>query len=201
MRLASALVIGLNVLAITVALAIHQLTGVNHFEEKGFVTVVSTVQLLVLAALAWRTYRWRTHVVWLLAAAGFVFLAADEALRIHEGIDKLVHSLFNIQETGLSDRLDDLIMGFYGLVAVAVLVAFRDELRRCRARTGLLAWGFLAVLVMVALDALTNRNDVLALLVGPGRAEVWAESLGLVEDSLKLVAQALFVLVFIQATL
>ena len=48
--------------------------------------------------------------VWGLIAGGFVFLAVDEALQIHERLDFVIHKALNIRETALTDRLDDAII-------------------------------------------------------------------------------------------
>ncbi|TGG91417.1 MAG: hypothetical protein ERJ67_08020 [Aphanocapsa feldmannii 277cV] len=213
MRAIPFFVLGLNALAVALAIALIGLTGHNHFEEKGFVTIFSAVQLLILAGLAWRTFRWRSiadgskgagggafwrrsSLLWLLAAVGFVFLAADELFQIHEGLDRLIHTVLDLRETAISDRLDDLIIGIYALVAVAVLVAYRAELRLCRARLPLLVWGLVLLLVMVFLDVLTNRYDILTFVFGGRQALILGDGLARVEESLKLFAEALFVLAF-----
>ncbi len=127
----------LNSLAIGLAIIIYKNTGYNHFGEKGFITILSAVQLLVVSMLSYKIYQargmmgrssfWRDpSVVWAIIASGFLFLAADEVLRIHENLDKLIHYVFGLKETNLTDRIDDLIVGMYGLVGIGVLIAYRD---------------------------------------------------------------------------
>lgn len=68
-----------------------------------------------------RSSFWRDpSVVWAIIASGFLFLAADEVLRIHENLDQLIHYVFGLKETNLTDRIDDLIVGMYGLVGIGV---------------------------------------------------------------------------------
>jgi hypothetical protein len=81
----------LNSLAISLAIIIYKNTGYNHFGEKGFITILSAVQLLVVSMLSYKIYQargmmgrssfWRDpSVVWAIIASGFLFLAADEVL-------------------------------------------------------------------------------------------------------------------------
>ena len=51
-------------------------------------------------------------------AIGCAFLAMDDKFMFHENLDKAMHSLFNWEETKLSDRLDDIIVGIYGVAGI-----------------------------------------------------------------------------------
>ncbi len=118
-----------------VILAAAALTGTppdQYFKEGKAITWLSFVQLLATAALSWHIYTLRKnapeskpqrhlHRLWLIIAAGFVFLAVDEIAGIHEGIDHLIHAFMNMEETGLTDRIDDVIVMAYGLVGIGVL--------------------------------------------------------------------------------
>ena len=56
--------------------------------------------------------------------AGFVFLAADDAFLIHENLDFKIHAALGIETTTWTDRIDDILIGVYGVVGLAVLFIF-----------------------------------------------------------------------------
>ncbi len=116
-------------LAVVIALALGVRQGniVGPFKEGGLITWVSFLQLLLIAGLSWKVFTlhngvlnrhgWRSpQMVWTIIAVGFVYLACDELTLIHETLDKLIHNFFMMRETALTDRLDDIIVGFYGLI-------------------------------------------------------------------------------------
>ena len=55
---------------------------------------------------------------WIAIAIGCAFLAMDDKFMFHENLDKAMHYLFNWEETKLSDRLDDIIVGIYGVAGI-----------------------------------------------------------------------------------
>jgi hypothetical protein len=133
------------------------------------IDIVSFVLLLAIAWLCRAIYDLRHEDgtgaftgksrVWLLMSLGFLYLAIDELFSIHEGIDLFIHWLFAMRETGLTDRIDDVVVLAYGILGVAVLWSHRSELAVSRPALPYLLLGFSFLLLMVALDALTNRMD------------------------------------------
>jgi len=199
-RLVFFLVLILNSLAVIAAITIYSYTGVNHFKEGGFITVLSFLQLLVICRIVFQIKRhslWKNpSAVWTIIALGFLFLAADELFKIHENIDFLIHYVFNMQETGLTDRIDDILIGLYGLTGIGVLFAYRNELKTYREALPFFICGFVLLFTMVALDVLTNRNDILPLIFDRHQAATLHAFLSLTEDSLKIFAESFFILVF-----
>ena len=65
--------------------------------------------------------------IWLLMAFGFFFLALDDAIKIHENIEKVVLKHFELAETAVSDRLDDVIIALYAAIGAGVLYICRSE--------------------------------------------------------------------------
>lgn len=190
-----------NCLAVSAAVLIYHSSGANHFEEGGFITRLSALQLAVTAGVSYgifqirrgRGFVWRdASAVWVITALGFLFLAADDLFLIHEDMDRRIRFAFNLPETGLTDRIDDLLVGLYGIVGVGVLLAYREEWKPYRQARPFLTWGFILLFLMVALDLLTNRNDILPLLFAPERAAVLHIWLSHAEDGLKVFAEALF---------
>jgi hypothetical protein len=168
------------------------------FGEQQPVTFFSAAQLLATAWIAWKVagIRWAAgaSIAWLLFAAGFLFLAFDELFLIHEQVDFTAHRIFGLTETGLSDRLDDFLIGIYGLVRVAVIAFYWDELKQCIASRRFVLAGFLLLYLIVMLDTLTNRNDVLVSALGPEVTRRLAPWLDVAEESAKVLAEALFLI-------
>ncbi len=177
------------------------------FDEGGAMTFFSVAQLLMVFGLTRRTFLlrsaqvsngnirlrdWRkAHFVWAIIAAGFLYFALDDLLLIHENLDRLAHWVFGLEENALSDRLDDLILVFYGLLGVAVLILYRVELLRFRRPWPYLALCLSLFALTAALDILTNRDDIL---IGYFHlSERLFHSTEVAEESLKTLAVGAFV--------
>ena len=63
--------------------------------------------------------------IWIAIAIGCAFLAMDDRFMFHENLDKGIHALFQWEETKLSDRLDDIIVGIYRLAGIIFVTANR----------------------------------------------------------------------------
>lgn len=172
------------------------------FGEIGFVTFFSFFQLAAIAFVCERIGRARRAAafgggagarIWRLMALGFAFLALDEVAQIHEKLDYLAHSLFIGEETALSDRLDDLIIAAYAVVGLWVMHRYREELLQHRAMRPFLVAGFVLLALMVVVDALTNRED-LAALVFEDRSTLRTvlAVASVCEEGLKLAAEGCF---------
>ena len=66
--------------------------------------------------------------MWLILVFTSLYLAIDEIIMIHENIDFFIHRIFNIEETGLTDRIDDAIVAIYGLCGLIGIYLYRKEL-------------------------------------------------------------------------
>jgi len=196
-----------NFIAVITAVAIFEYNGDNHFKENGFVTIFSIIQLLAIFFLAYKIFTIRgfernlsimkhSSIVWLIISTGFLYLAADEYFMIHENLDFFIHRIFNIRETGLTDRIDDAIVGIYGLIGVGVLFHFRSELRPYKEAHSFFIYGFSLLLFTVILDGLTNREDMLQLFFDQSYVSMLKPWLSHLEESLKIFAEAFFILAF-----
>jgi hypothetical protein len=182
----------------------------RRFQEGQSGTWVSAAHLVAMGLVAWRILMLRkaqtrqpilrsSLLIWALMAGGFFFLAADELFEIHEQVDLAIHSLFGITETSLTDRIDDLLVLLYLVIGLAAVCIARSELWRYRVTLPFFAAGFVLALAMVVLDVLTNDVDLLRMLlpgVHLGSIFLWAI---VAEDVLKVLAEAFFLLGFIQA--
>jgi hypothetical protein len=175
------------------------------FKEDGFATYVSFFFLLSLSLLSFVIFllRYKTtneivmHSFWMIAAIGFLFLAFDEKLMWHERFDLFLHSYFEVEETAITDRLDDIIIGFYGLIGVGVIYIFRREIFQFAPANLLLISGFYLLFISVFLDILVNRYDILPALLGE---KSFVKKLHMIchvlEDIIKLLAEGFFISAF-----
>jgi hypothetical protein len=173
-----------------------------YFDEGRFITWFSAIKLLATGILSFMIFHQRCQgenrycrepaaVIWLLVTAGFIFLAGDELFQWHEKADEMIHHLMAMEETRMSDRIDDLIVGLYLTLGAGLLFAFRQELLRYIRVFPYLVPGFFVAFIMVALDMYTN--------LAPGD---WISPpvirLSIAEEACKLYAESLFFMVFFQ---
>lgn len=199
-------VILLNLAAIfaTVVLASPFEKVYRQFEDGGFITYFSVIQLFMLSYFTCKIFKirsnasiapWRSPIaIWGIFSLGFSFLALDDLLMIHEWFDELIHEIWRIQETGLSDRIDDIIVGGYGLIAVALLVIYRRELKKYIVVMPTVVAAFVTLFLMVGVDILTNRDDILLMLFQQSTVysiDSWSFVL---EEGLKLLAEGFFII-------
>jgi len=192
------LMVALATLIVLIAIAVLGHSHYNLLIESGATTVISAVNLLVAACLAWFIFGSRREgetdckecpdfdlrspaAFWALLAAGLLFLAVDEVLFIHERIDWFIHSLLGMEETELSDSLDDAVVVAYACLGLACLWHYRAELRRYADLKLPVAAGLALATLMVLLDLLTTQRPGLG-----GLDHVWWMT---AEEMCKLAAQ------------
>jgi hypothetical protein len=149
-----------------------------HFGEAHAGTYYSGVLLAASAALSLaiaRRARGRPLArFWLVACAGFLFLATDELTLIHEGVDKWIHARLGWSpDDPITDHLDNAIVILYGLIALVWGFRYRDALLRLR-------WATRVLVLAFALFVVTETLDVL----DPSKA---------LEESVKLLSETLIV--------
>ena len=124
-----------TIISYTIFLAIVLLTA-RSYGEKSIVTDISTLQLALcssvssIIALAIFCQKGSLTLykglVWIAIAFGCAYLAMDDAFMYHERLDKMIHSLLSWEETSLSDRIDDIIVGIYGVIGIAFIFLNRS---------------------------------------------------------------------------
>ena len=130
---------------------------------------------------------------------GFLFLAFDEFLSIHEQMDRWIHWIFNMEETGLSDRIDDFIILLYGVAGVIIIYFHRSEFSNLGALYKYLTLGFALLLIMVLLDAFGNRDDYIAYIgVEESLRSGIMKAVSFTEELTKLLSQIVFLLGFLR---
>lgn len=140
----------------------------------------------------------RPSLIWLLIALGFLFMAVDEQLRLHERMDERILSWLDLEQDAVTDRLDDAIVALYGVVGLTLMWLYRPELGPYRRELSLLAPGLVLYILMVFIDVLTNRVDILFHLIEePLDAYVVHDFLGGLEEALKLLSEWLLLAAFL----
>ena len=205
-RRATIWVFSLNFAAIILALIVHFQGGRDPFGERGFITFLSVFQLLAIAWLARKILKLKikakppiqksVKLFWRVICWGFIFLAADEFLSIHETTDMFIHDIFNLEETPVTDRIDDVIVGFYVLFGAGLVWLNRREITVHKRAFSFLKQGFLLTVVMVAIDAFSNDQGFLERFFLPSTADIIQHSLYQLEDSIKILIEAFFILAF-----
>lgn len=180
----------------------------KYFKEFQLFTWLSFIKLLIIAYLNWKIYSYKKppgskfdfnydYSIWFTIALGFLFLAFDEVLLIHENTDKIIHIIFGMQETGLTDRIDDLIFLIYAILGILILYSYRNELMKFAKSIPYLVIGFFFLFLRTVIDFITNRNDIIPKLVSDENLIPRInETLAIIEESSKLLAETFFIFAF-----
>lgn len=164
--------IGVNLLVILFCTITDEMPG-DSFGEGGLITLTSVANLLAIAGLSFLILLLNrdnqvhffnvkgSHFFWFLSAVGFVFLALDEKLKIHENTDKLIHRIFNLQETMLTDSIDDFIILLYGVIGLIVIYFYRRDIKLFMNGKKYFALGFVLFVVTAGIDFLHNIHFVI----------------------------------------
>ncbi|MDB6071376.1 MAG: hypothetical protein JWL81_2547 [Verrucomicrobiales bacterium] len=218
-RIFSRVITGLNIVVIAFAITHGLLRTGNpsrYFGEGRYTTFLSAAQLLGIGLLSWRIFRLRVvnsskkfsdttesdtaggRWIWLLMAAGFLFLAIDEVAQLHERMDRGIIRFFNLPRTPLTDRIDDAILAAYGLAGLALMWCCRRELLNFRrAMLGPMLAGFAAMFVGILCDTAANDNHYLFRLTGDlAAAQALNGWFSALEGAFTLLPEAMFLTAF-----
>ncbi|EAW35439.1 hypothetical protein [Lyngbya sp. PCC 8106] len=181
-----------------------------YFGETGIISWLSCLQLLILSGLAWKIYRIRKlapietkgkklpQTLWKLIAIGFLFLAVDEIVQIHEATDFLIHWVFQIPDNSKFLQLDGLIVAGYSAIGAYILYSFWDEFKRYKPAFYLFVLGFAFKATMVFIDLGTDDDSIFSFwLADPKRHKLMYDWVQTVEESFKILAEGAFIAAFI----
>ena len=187
-----------NVIFIAIGLIIGKPPEQYFSKEASYITWVSFFQLLIIANLSWKIFKIRKGVLlWGIVAVGFLFLATDEVIRIHENLDRIIHKTFHMKETALSDRIDDVIVGCYALFGMGTLYYYKEELKKYRSVLIFLIISFAFIFSMVASEMIVNRNDVLPLIFSnKALVGMLYSTFKVLEETFKLFSEAVLISAF-----
>ena len=175
-----------------------------HFREEGFLTYVSCLQLLIAAVISGKIFNFirddpnhrlsGNKIVWLVISLGFLFLALDDAFEIHEEIDFLLHEVFNIEQTNISDLLDDLIVGAYILIFLIYIASQWKTIQLFKSSFAFFLAGCILTAMMVILDLASHNNYIASLMTDDAeRILVVKQWFGAWEDAAKIYAEGMFI--------
>lgn len=203
----------LEVLVIGSALLRAFLLNVNpkrYFDDQGYVSWFSFLQILFAAYLAWKVYKSRksdavinsankgiSYKLWAIISFGFLFLGLDEMLKIHENLDYFIHDFFQIQETANTDRIDSLIVLIYALFGVGILYWAKSELSKFSQAFPLFGIAFSLTFAMIFLDLLTDTTEFFDwLITNESIAHIVHKTFSIVEECCKIFAEGMFLIAF-----
>lgn len=205
-------ILAFNLTTITLAIIwaiLQNESPIEYFEETEVMTLMSSIQLLILAGLCWKIANYRKQVssqlktwkspvnLWRMLTVGFVFLALDDYFEIHENTDHFIHWIFGIQETPLTDRIDDIIVISYSIVGSYFIYTFWYEFKQYRPAFRLFIAAFLLTFIMGIFDWYNNDETLVQYWVtNPQYQKLVYDSLQTVEESLKLIAEGVFIAAF-----
>jgi hypothetical protein len=106
--------------------------------------------------------------------------------------------VLRIEPTSATKRIDDAIIGVYGLLALGVLYRFRDELLRVPGLVRIFALAMVLMAVQVGFDVL-NHPDVVRSLPEKSQRRAAREWLPVAEETMKLVSEGVFLVGFLRA--
>ncbi len=179
------------------------------FDENGVFTLLSFSQLLLTAFTSLAVWRIRRapgrlsisdeSSIWAIIAAGFFYLSADEEILLHEGAGHSFHKILGLAETAWSSRLDDMLVGIYGIIGIVVLWRYRKEILRLPLFFRLLKWGFALLFLSVAADALSHKPDFFAWLLGDKWGTLACDLGEDMDEICKVAAEVFFLTAFSSA--
>ena len=200
------LTISINAIFIGIGVLIGKTPEQYFSKEASYITWVSFFQLLYIAYLSLAIFKLRNKkkafwqnpaLLWGIIAFGFLFLALDEVIRIHENLDRIIHRSFHIRENAFSDRIDDAIIAVYAFIGIGTLCLYKEELKIFRSTLLLFIIGFAFVFLMVGAEMIVNRNDILPVLFSSKEIVHFLYSaFKVLEEALKLFAEAILITAF-----
>lgn len=169
---------GIDLLGIAIAVGraiILDRSPMRYFGENGFISWLSTLQLLVIAILCWKISNYRKNqfkpstnlknrpvFFWRITALGMFFFALDETFEIHEKLDKSILKAFGIAETSFTTRLDDFIVLIYVITGLLFIYWYRRELKHFIAAFFWLKWAVFLSFLTVFLDIFGHNRATFA---------------------------------------
>ena len=168
---------GIDFLGIAIAVSraiILDRSPMRYFGENGFISWISTLQLLIIAILCWKISTFRNNklksapskkrpvIFWRITALGMFFFALDETLEIHENLDKSILKALGIAETSLNTRLDDFIVLFYVITGLLFIYWYRQELKHFIAAFFWFKQAVLCSFLTIFLDIFGHNRETFA---------------------------------------
>lgn len=137
------------------------------------------------------------HWIWLIMAAGFVFLAVDEVTQFHENLNKWILVWFSLEKNNITNRIDDVIVGLYVLVGLGMVIINRREFIPYKGALKFLFVGIAIALVHVLFDLMGHHTDFVRMIIKEQSLIMpvyqWMQA---IEEILKVLAEGVIVAAF-----
>lgn len=206
------LVFGIDSLMIATAVSraiLLKRNPMRYFDEGGYITWFSILQLLFIAYLCWKISIVRADRdsslqilknpsrFWQIIAGGFIFLACDEYFGIHENLDVGFHRLFGLSEDGLTSRIDDFIILFYVIIGILFLKTFKSEFQNFASSFRWFFAGFSLSFLTILLDMISHKGKILSLVLEDADKIAFMHNwLKTLEEIPKIFAEGAFIIAF-----
>lgn len=166
-------------LFVAVYIAVALLSGPEdepdrYFEEGRAIDIMSSLFLVMAGTFAWACFLLRGRepdagrVFWLLLALGFLFVALDEMLEIHETFDEWLRDTW-VGWPPLFRNWNDVIVIAYGLAGLAILAKYWPEVRRLPRMAAMLGLGGLFYALHTGIDSLVSESAAKTLFEEPAK--------------------------------
>jgi hypothetical protein len=181
------------VLCIVLGAALPPHNPAKMFDEHRPFTIYTVVLLAVCGIVCAQCARLAEaggRALWTLLAVGFVFLAVDDLVQIHERLDRIINQVLGLNpKAKWPDLLDAGIIVLYGLIGLGVLYRHRRAFLQLRGFVRGIGLAGVAATVMVILDAVAD------LVHEPYSAVI----LAILEDACEALSVSLFFWTFVTA--
>ena len=181
----------------------------RYFDEGGFITWLSVLQLFFISYLCHKISQlrlrqsrssqgWKTSGrAWQVMMLGFIFLALDEYFQIHEALDAMIQGLFGLEKAPIWSRIDDFIILLYAIVGIVFLQTFKKEIQQFSSSSKWFLIGFGFCFLTIALDMLSHNASMMAPFVQDADqlrdVHNWFKTL---EEIPKILAEGAFIIAF-----
>lgn len=188
---------------------IYDLNPMRYFDERGFITWLSFLQLLFIGYLCHKIAKlrleqnpsirdWRNPGrAWQVMMLGFIFLGLDEYFQIHERLDLFIQGLFGLENTIFWSRIDDFIILLYAIIGIVFLKAFNSEMKHFSLSSKWFSIGFGLCFVTIGLDMLSHDTAAIFTFVTDldqlKALNAWSKTL---EEVFKIFAEGAFIIAF-----
>ncbi len=121
----------------TLVFVVLQVLGFIQFQNPTYYfyegkpgTYFSFFLILFASIFSFKIFLLSKKYIWLLLSVGFFYIGLDEIIAIHEKLDWLIHQVFNIKETKITDELDDVILLLYLVIGLILIYKNKDEFKK-----------------------------------------------------------------------
>lgn len=172
------------------------------FRERRPMTIMSALMLVLVGLISKNIFSIRKPItkdskLWFLLYIGFIYLALDDFIGIHEAIDHQICNIFGWDKHGPADKIDDLIIALYGVCGVGILLRYWRESLLFRHAWCYFSLAALGTILTVIFDFMGGEGELM-LKWFPENERFALDILDLAEEFSKIFAEICFVTAFLK---